>query len=362
MKLSFSIGKKNPESESEPAKKKTANRGSGSGTGSFFAVSFIAVAVVVYCCIGVLFFLQMQQKEQAALNQLRTGAEALAAQLSDRTSHLRSLLGRVSSDPRLAKLLINDDKKALRAKERTISKILPDVWRVRLLPKEWNEPDTTKQPHLSFASLDILRTVERTKKVSLMEAHQFGSKHQHIALAAPIVQPGEAKEVAGTVHVAFKLNQIQASIDSISDYGGHVEVRQVSGEKALMLAQNPGAKAANDPAGTKPVDGSIWEVAYWPATATPNLMELVTFGGVPTAGLALIGLLMFFQSRRLKQALKSDQGTIIQMVESSFKGGAVSNPGAKVANLENTLELMAPRLPLPICSPHQHRLLVAAVA
>ncbi|HEC15861.1 MAG TPA: phosphomannomutase/phosphoglucomutase [Sedimenticola sp.] len=339
MKLSLSFGKKKSES-SEPVKKKAA--GGGSGVGSFLAVSFVAVVLVVYGCIGALFFLQMQQRQAAALNQVQTGAEALAARLSDRVGQLRVLLARVSDDPRLAKLLVSGDPDGLRAEEKAIGRILPGAWRVRLLPKGWNEKDTGRRPHMGFASLDILRAAERSGKVTPAEVHQFGSEHQHIALAAPVFLPGKDREVAGVIHAAFKMNQIRAAMDGISDYGGRVEVRQVSGDKALMLAENPGAGAADGPqGGARPVAGTIWEVAYWPSPAMPGQMELLTFWGVPTAGLALIGLVMFLQSRRLKQALKRDQGVILQMVEEGFKGGTVNNPGARIADLGNTLELLA---------------------
>ncbi|VAX09500.1 Phosphoglucomutase @ Phosphomannomutase [hydrothermal vent metagenome] len=332
--------KKNDSTPAAPAKKRSTSHAPGAG--SFLLVSFIAVTLIVYGSAAVLFVAQLQQNEQTAVRHLKMGAEALAARLSDRMNYLSTMLDQAADDAELAKLLLSGDSDDLRGKEKAIRKLVPGVWHVRLFPFEWNELDTQRKPHMSFASLDILRQAEQGKTVTAAEMHQFGSEHQHIALAAPVFSPGEEKEVAGVVHASFRLSQMQAAIDAVSDYGGRVEVRQVGGSKALTLAVNKGAEGtAGKVAAGITVAGTIWEIVYLEPSVMPDQTALLKFLGVPTLGLVLIGLVMFVQSKRLTQALKKDQGSIISMVEAAIKGEAVVSPAANTADCEVTFALIA---------------------
>ncbi len=342
MKLPF--GRK--KAGAEPAKKTKKERSPSSklpGSGSFIAISFAAVALVIYGSFAVLFVLQQQKDDAAATAQLQAGTEALAARLSDRMLRLRLALENLASNPALAQTLYSGKATTIAAKEIAIQKQIPDAWQIRLLLPQHSQLDTRHEPHMSYASLDILRQAEKTKKTTLAEVHQYGSKNQHIALATPVFMPDDDnREVVGTIHAAFRLDKIEAAINAVSHYGGEVEIQQVIRGNSLTLAKSGGTTGATAASGVRiPIPGTIWEATYRKPSTAIDQTTLITFASIPTAGLLLIGLIMFMQAKRLKQALKDDQGAIVKMVEAALRGGTVVNPGAATADCSGTMELIA---------------------
>ncbi len=342
MKLPF--GRK--KAGAEPAKKAKKERSPSSklpGSGSFIAISFAAVALVIYGSFAVLFVLQQQKDDAAATAQLQAGTEALAARLSDRMLRLRLALENLASNPALAQTLYSGKATTIAAKEIAIQKQIPDAWQIRLLLPQHSQLDTRHEPHMSYASLDILRQAEKTKKTTLAEVHQYGSKNQHIALATPVFMPDDDnREVVGTIHAAFRLDKIEAAINAVSHYGGEVEIQQVIRGNSLTLAKSSGTTGATAASGVRiPIPGTIWEATYRKPSTAIDQTTLITFASIPTAGLLLIGLIMFMQAKRLKQALKDDQGAIVKMVEAALRGGTVVNPGAATADCSGTMELIA---------------------
>ena len=343
MKLPF--GKK--KAGAEPAKKAKKEKSPSSklpGSGSFIAISFAVVALVIYISFGALFVLQQQKDAAATTNQLQAGTEALAARLSDRMQRLRLAVEHLADDPALAQTLRNGKATTIAAKEIAIQKQIPDAWQIRLFLPQHTEPDTKQEPHMSYASLDILRQAEKNKKTTLAEVHQYGSKHQHIALATPVFMPGDdnREEVVGVIHAAFKLDKIEAAINAISNYGGQVEIQQVIRGNALTLAKSNAPAETASASGVKiPIPGTIWEATYLEPSTAIDQATLITFASIPTIGLLLIGLIMFIQAKRLKQALKNDQGAIVKMVEAALNGGTIINPGAATADCDGTMELIA---------------------
>ncbi len=340
MKLPFSKKKTDAEPEKKASKKKIASS-KLPGSGTFIASCFAVVVLVVYGCIGALFTLQQQKDEAAALNQLKAGTEALAARLSDRMQNLQFALESLSKTPSIAQILNSADTAAIAAKERSLQNQLPNAWHIRLFLTGQSEPDTKHEPQMSYASLDILRQAEKTGKTTKIEVHQYGSKNQHIALASPIFSPNNSNEVIGIIHAAFKLDAIHSTINAVSDYGGEVEIRQITQGNPLTLAKSNGSTGSATVAGRTPITETIWEAVYLKPSTTISQTTLMVFGGIPTAGLLIIGLVMLLQAKRLKQALKSDQGTIVKIAETAFRGGKIMSPGAKTADCESTIELIA---------------------
>jgi len=343
MKLPF--GKKKTEAEPEKTVKKKKTKKASSklpGSGSYIAICFAVVVLVVYGCTGALFVLQQQKSNAAAVNQLKAGTEALAARLSDRMQNLRNSLEKLASNPSLAQALYNGDSAAIAKQEQALQGLIPNAWYIRLLPAGQSELDTKHEPQMSYASLDILRQAEKSGKVTQIEVHQYGSKNQHIALATPIFSSDNKSDVIGVIHAAFKLDLIHATLNAVSHYGGQVQIRQIVQGKTLTLAQSGGsADSTTVTAAGIPVAGTIWEVAYLEPSTAIDQTNLMIFAGIPTVGLLLIGLVMLLQAKRLKQALKSDQGTLVKIAEIAFRGGKTITPEAKTADCENAIQLIA---------------------
>lgn len=334
--MKLSIGKK--AQGKAPAAKKTPS--SGSGINSFSVINFVVVLIVTYLCAAALFGLQYQQISKEGTGALQGETEALAKQLSARMNHYRMLAGSMAGDPGLVAQFVDGDEAGLRQSEAAMGRYLPEAMRIRLLPVGWNETDEETVPPLGYASLDILRMAERSKKVTQVEAHKFGSKGQHFALAAPVLS-GEGKDVVGLVHIALPLRLLQETIDAMPQFSGRAEIHQAGGADALALAATAAAKKRSDiKLGSIPVTGTIWEVVYWMRETSLDIQALLLFFGVPTGGLLLIGAVFFMQSRRLQQLLKKDQGAIVYLVEGILKGRGASSAKASISEFGDTMELL----------------------
>jgi len=100
------------------------------------------------------------------------------------------------------------------------------------------------------------------------------------------------------------------------------------------------------------VEGSRWRVAYWtPDQRQASGVLLVTAGATGAVALLLMGL-VWFVFRRLGLALRSDQATLITIVKDMREGWVKSGYSNALAEMHDTMELIAhtasPGIPRPV--------------
>lgn len=310
----------------------------GSSISLFAAAVLTAVAIIFICCGVVFYAIQATGHGQRLDLQAKAGAAGVARSIGGQVRLYQELLQGLSQDKQLAALLKTHNKSGLRSKEQDFMRQIPDAKFVRLLPVEWDELDTGVGPKLSFASLAMLRAVEKSRQVSAAEVHRFNSKQQHIAMAAPVVK-GKNGPVVGVVHLSLPMDMIKRSVAGIGQQSGHITIQQVAGGAPLPLASNTPAasKVTKSVQGIK-IPGSIWRAAY---AAGPNgtvWSDYIIFYGVLLIGLGLIALVILALSHRLKLALISDQETILILVERLLRGRVYSSQKARIAELQGTMD------------------------
>ena len=240
-------------------RKKVSARAAATSVLGYGASLAIAVAVVGALCGAALFALQVQQVVHSRHQEVGLRAEALAGRLSDWIAVRRDLLARAAGDPGLADLFGRDDRQGLELREAALTRLFPDVLRVRLLPMGLSVPDTEETPKLSYAPLDLLGRAEQAKTAPPAELHHVGAGDEHIAMAARVLADDQP---VGLIHVAYPSTSLRRSLDGVDKALGRIELRQLTGGKPLLLAANGGGEAAPDIDNELPVAGSIWVVAY----------------------------------------------------------------------------------------------------
>lgn len=308
--------KNNATGESANAKVVTG----GGSAGRYFNTAILVSLIVIAVAAAVLLFLQVQRDQQLALIQLQQVSDSLARQVSEREAQRRNLLMALAQNPAIREPLLNEDVIGLRQQERRLQRLLPETLRVRLLPKGWEELDPDAVPPFSYASLDIVRGVARSGKPSLAEVHLFGKSQQHVAMAVPVFS-SDGGPLVGVLHVAYPFDTLATTVSGMAGLSGRIELQQVVKGAAVTLA---GAGMADGvPAGSKGIDGTIWQVAY----AHPSIGLLGDAGqyqllGVLLAAALLIAAALWYQARHFRQALSHDLDSMFHLVE-VLKNGAI---------------------------------------
>ena len=313
----------------------------GKGVGAYFQAALLSVVLIILLCAGAIFFVQGNYHGSSGGSQLSDSAKIIAGRLADTVRFHYQVMKGFAENPRIGTLFLHEDFSGLRQQEADLSKLLPSALKVRLLPKEWNEADNSSIPPLSFASLDLLRTVEKSGAPAPAEIHQLGSAHQHIALAVP-VKSSATGAVVGVLHLALPFKLVTDVLRDIADPGGRIEIHQLAGGKSVTLAtagkiDQPGAGMD----GSSAVEGAIWQVGYRFSRDKGDMEEQLISLVILAVGIVLMILLLLFQSGRLKKTIRSDLAAVLNVAENLMAGGS-GGPAAKaqLAEFQGLLDLL----------------------
>jgi len=325
--------KKNKEKNQESAV--SAPKG-GKPITSYFQALVLPIVLVFIICGAGLFYLQGDSKRQT-VSAPEGFAASIAGRLSDNVTFHSQTLQTYVQKFQIDQLFLNEDKAGLQRHEKALKALFPQVLRFRLLPAEWDSKDQYTDPPLSFAAFDLLRGVEQRGLPSAAEVHRLGYKQQHIALAIPVVV-SEGGSVVGVLHAALSFDPIKNAMQGLGVQAGSLEIRQLAGGKAATLAgiNHQGAEMA----GTVPVKGAIWQVAYGSPVEQVDMVAQFLPLGVLALGAILVIPLILLQAKRLRRDLAADEAAALTIVEEIKSGAGARPPGAQLAELQPLLELV----------------------
>ncbi|HEB96825.1 MAG TPA: phosphomannomutase/phosphoglucomutase [Sedimenticola thiotaurini] len=303
-------------SEKTKKGKKGAGKARGSRVSRALIALMLAIAGVLALAAVALFLLDRQQQEEAGTGRAEAAAAGLAGRLAAEMRLRTTILERFVRDMDLGTLLQQEKGDVLKRRERQFKRLMPDVLRLRVLPKEWDEMDTRADPPFGFAALEVLRTVERSGRPAPAEVQHPGKPYQHLVLAVPV--PDRKGKLVGVAHLALRFELLRQALAENAG-GVPLQVRQqVPGREAVALTGNPVQDAA--PAGSVAVAGTLLQVAYWPAAgAVSGLPGVVTVLGVALVPIALLLLLFRLWLGRL---LAAEQQVVLSHVRGMMKSEA----------------------------------------
>jgi len=306
---------------------------------ALLTATILSVVVAIFVIAGVVFYgIQSTGQSKNLEHQVRASAEGVAKNITSQVGLYQRLLQGLSQDKQLVTLFLTGNNSGLRRKEQDLLRQIPDAKHVRLLPVEWEELETGVGPKLSYASLAILRGVEKSRRVSPAEVHQFRSKQQHIALAAPVLK-GKKGPVAGVIHLSLPMDMIRNSVTGTGGQAGDISVRQVAGGDPLLLAANNSTRSkVTRFAGGIKIPGSIWSVVYMTGSKGVVWSDHIIFYGLLLIGLGLVILAVLVLTHRFKLGLISDQETVLVLVERLLLGRVDSNQKARIAEMQVTMD------------------------
>ncbi|MEW8508296.1 MAG: phosphomannomutase/phosphoglucomutase [Candidatus Thiodiazotropha sp.] len=326
---------------------KTSGDGKGQRNGGrtirgYWLLGVIGVLVLTVLAWAYVVYQNMMAEQATQKRQVKSMSQMLADSISSDIEQRLALIQGLAQQQGLMALVSGSDLAGLSSEQARLTRLVPDALRIRLLPAGYNEPDTSEMPNMGYASLLLLREAENRDAVIPAELHQFGTPHQHIAIARGITS-GQDVAVAGVIHAAFSTELVKKLLHGIDGFDGRIEIQQAVAAKDPLVIASKGDKSAagSQPDGVFPVKGSIWQVAYWSGGGLQfdimgNLLLLVP-------GLVLfllIALLLLRLSQQMMQALKRDQQTILSLVEALVVGRPPKSQPAQLGDLQPTFEVL----------------------
>jgi phosphomannomutase/phosphoglucomutase len=257
--------------------------------------NIIIVAAIVAALLAAIFAanrfsnLRAEKAEQEAHTALQASAGRIAGKVAGSLEQTINQLNELTGSQELTDLFVAGNPEAIDRRAELLTKEIGNAIKVRLLQPGNYELDRNSRPPLGYASLDLLRQVERSGARIKAEVHGFGGPGAHIVIIRPVIGPGE--KVIGLLHASL---MAEPYLQLGDDIRGYAELVQTTGKTPLVL--NTAGDAVNrkgQPVNVE-VKGAHWRIDYWADVMAAD-QQGNREAGLPvmyyTAGLAFIVIL-----------------------------------------------------------------------
>ncbi len=303
---------------------------------------FLVLLPLLLLPAAALYWSATQSLQQADQRETRLAAEHFADRVAGWVAAQSRTLERLAADAELARLLDSGDREAWAARAGELERYFPQAMRVRLIEPGVQEVDMEATPPLSYAALDLLRESETRETPPGMEAHMSGTPQQHLNLVRRVLDPG-GRRIVGHILVSYAVEELQAILAG-PGVPGYVELQQTAQGAPLTLARRGEAELRQGPAvASVAIAGSRWTLALWPGDQAASAARQLALTGLVASAVAalLLALILFLGFRRLLQALRTDQVSLINLVKDMRDGRAQPGRQARLLELRDALGIMA---------------------
>ena len=276
---------------------------------------FFSILILVLCCLvifaGFLWFEQnvsddFQQQQDNNHQQL---FNVSYARMTARVETISQQVASLAALPQLSVVLQKNDPALISAQQQFIQKILPHSNKVCLIKADVDQPDPSACIAISFATLDSLRKAKQDGTAPLAVI-KVNDETPSLLVAQRIVDSTD--HVVGVLLVAFEMSAIASVLNEAAAQNGYFELLQGTKNKTQLLTQgNVQWKQAN-PLLTRPVPGTYWQLAYWPAPAkTAGYVALV----LPIVVIIFVIAMWLLRDVWQRKRIKSDAEVIKQQID-----------------------------------------------
>lgn len=318
-------------------RRRAAKAGRGLKLGTFGVLIFIAAAAVVLA--GGLVFSQITQLRLNTLQRhaLQTAGVSYATQIQALvTGPMRTIEGMVT-DPAVREVMSGGDAAARTAKAQELARLLPGVWRVRLLPPGVNQVDTSTAPPLGYADLQMLRMAEQRDAFPPVEVELPGTAQAHFSLMHRIV--GNDQSLLGVLMATYSPQVVGRSVAQLELDGGAVELRQGG---SVVLARRGAHAAGRSDAVTVRVPGSRWNLVYWAGREGGQMIaaDWTAYAAIYGVVVVVLAIVIYLAFRALAGAMRRDQVTILNLVKDILNRRLAPNYPVRLAGSRVSVELL----------------------
>jgi len=288
------------------------------GIGAFWAAAFAGGALILLALtLGLSSFWLHEEREQTQVQAL-AAVKGLVQGLSSRTAAVRGQLNRWRDDPGLQTAIEDGRPAVLRAKEEELSTLVPGALGIDVFPASEVGPGGNAGNRLSYAGLDMVRSVADSGRIALLEAHRVHMKDEHLAIAAPIMRPA-GDGVLGVVHVKLPLSMLPWIGQRWGDDARFAFQQQV-GDDLVEIDDKGEALPNRVPDVSEPVSGTRIQVRAW---VDPGGLfsrgRLPWVVGIYGVALLALGLIFWVVQRALKRALRTDLNALVATIDDAVQ-------------------------------------------
>lgn len=307
-------------------------------------LAFLLAAVVLAVAAGFTYlqFVLLGNSKTDALRKAQ--AATLAARLGSRIEGYADIVAAAGRSPALAAALGDNDSALVAQHAAALTRLLPALLGVRILPSGYNQIDNASQPPLSYACLDLIRRAEAGRTPPPVEIHLFGTKGQHMVIVRPVVG---AHGIAGTILVTMDVDLLKKWVQPLlSETNGYIEIRQGAADELVLAAIGDKAlQGSGDAPYTAAVPGTSWQLAQWrPAAAALTAAQRLAFFSV--FGFAAVLLIAGFAALGIvcSRIVRGDLVAVVKQAVEMVSGGRQHNFEVRLAESREVLRALEQRI------------------
>ena len=251
--------------------------------------------------------------------------EQVAARVAAVAEYYSASTALLAKDPEIAELLMVGHPAELRAREESLRYVFPTAINVQLLPPGLVDVDMETSPPLSYAALAQMRAAESSALGVPIEVHLFKTPQQHVNIVRRVMDPA-GSGVVGHIMLSLSNDVLLDILTGLQQMNGYLELRQAGakGTPVVVATYGDPDSRGGDPELVLPINGSRWQVAYWPAVSTTVFLASISIwvlGAFLIASIVLVWLILVL-FRRLINALNLDQVSMVTLMK-DFRDGRV---------------------------------------
>jgi phosphomannomutase/phosphoglucomutase len=288
-------------------------------------ITLNTVALTGFLFFVLIFAVTFWLSQYASYNQIRmqqrTAGDAVvlsvAYQLASAVASYTNSLEDLARDPALIDLVKSGNDAALQQRASQLYQAFPYALALRIFRRGTARLDNNVTPHIGYACLDLINSVERGDMRPLVEVHEPKTPQQHVEIVRPILDQGHP---IGVLQLALDTKVLTNWLQDVAS-NLYIELVQQAGEQpSVLLGKIGDSGLRNSLSIYHEVQGTRWKVAVWsPASEAilPITIQAVFFY---LLGVALMGLVFYSLKRSTSNTVRQDAGNLIQFSADNVRG------------------------------------------
>ena len=283
------------------------------------AISFVSFLMFVIVLTAGL-YLGQQDPLSTLANQRQTVANSVtkntALKFTNQVESYSYTLSGLARDPALINLFSTKNLQAFEQRAEEIKTIFPKALRIRLLPVTTSQPDTSAEPHFTYACLDLLNQSRKESSLAHVEMHEIEGEHQHIDIMQAVKSRGS---IVGFIQLAIDASLLDDWTKNIAG-DSYLEIHQKIEDGKNYLISKAGTTSKQGTHAAIDIPGTHWQVETWaPYKGSESAFNLgMVFALV--MGVVLSGIVVFVSRQLLHKELTSDLDKYLMLVTGTLKG------------------------------------------
>lgn len=279
--------------------------------------SYLSLYIITSLLILVGAFVVYQQLQSGLIDSAKESQRSLvnsySQQIEQSMNHFVIMMDLSVKEPGLISALRQNNELALAKRESLLAYMFPSALRIKILPPEFDEPDNSLNPPISYACLDLIHKSRNGKK-TFVETHLLGKPDQHIDIVRNIKDHNDKS--LGTLMVTLPVQAIKQALNKTNAIGGLLEVQQSTKGRTVSIARRGNISLKKDkPILLIPIKNTLWKLAYWPnPDITLGSSNTMILWGIVLVIWIIFSIIVFILYRRVFKALLNDQVMVIKII------------------------------------------------